>query len=290
MQNSDRRKLEGSYSLAKALTKKYAGTFYFASHLLPREKRKAAYAIYAICRISDEAVDGPDTNNAPETLLAIRDMINDAYEDKVPPGDVWLAFSDTVTKYSIDRHYFFVLLDGMASDLGKTRYVNFGDLYNYCFKVAGVVGLMMIKILGSGNKKADGFGIDLGIALQLTNILRDIKEDYLRGRIYLPLDEMGRFGVTEDHIRKGIVDDNFREFMRFKVRQAKQYYENAEMGIRLLSDLRSRVVVQAMKEIYAGILHSIEMAQYDVFSKRATVGTPRKIFIAAKIICSLRFF
>lgn len=269
---------------AKDITRKYGKSFYFASHFLKKEKKIAAYAVYAICRISDESVDDKKNSQDFENLARIGQKISSAYQD-APLNDPLLAvFQQTINRYRIPKKYFDVLLEGMRMDLYKSRYDNFKELYDYCYKVAGVVGLIMLEIFGYTNPRAADHAVDLGVAMQLTNILRDIKEDFYRDRIYLPRDEMQRFEVSQADISDSLNNDNFKALIKFQISRSREYYKKAKQGIKMLSDLNSRLVVLAMADIYAGILTSIERNNYDVFAKRACVSIPRKIIAVSKVL------
>ena len=276
--------LESGFSEAKAITKKYAATFYLASHLLPREKKLASYAIYAICRISDEAVDNKNGAKRQEGLNRIKNDIEAAYGDAALGSGLLAAFRDSAKKYNIPKKHFEELLSGMEMDLKKTRYENFEELRGYSYKVAGVVGLVMLKVFGCRGPQAEEYAVDLGIALQLTNILRDIKEDYGRKRIYLPRDEMLKYGVSEADIARGNVSENFKAFMKFQIARARQYYLGSDKGIRLIDNRSSRLVASGMKRMYSGILDEIENKGYDVFSSRAQVSMLKKLAAISKII------
>lgn len=269
---------------AEAITKKYASTFYFSSRFLSEEKRLAAYAIYAICRISDETVDKASGESSKQNLVKLLENITAAY-DHVPLDNAILsAFSQTVDKYEIPKKYFLEFIAGMYLDLEKNRYNDFDELYDYCYKVAGVVGLIMLQIFGYKDIRAQGYAVDLGIAMQLTNILRDVKEDYLRGRIYIPKDEMMRFNVTETDISEGQVNANFKALLKFQISRAREYYVNSRSGLNMINDRNSRFVVYAMANIYSGILNSIEKHNYNVFSRRAHVSLLGKITSILKIL------
>jgi len=251
------------FKQAQAITKKHAKTFYFASHFLGCEERYASYAIYAFCRINDDAVD------------VTNQELN---------ADLTAAFQKTVAKYQIPKEYFAELKSGVNMDLSKSCYQNFAELYAYCYKVAGVVGLIMLKIFGNKNAEAEKYAVDLGIAMQLTNILRDIKEDLARGRIYLPLDEMQSQGINEIDIRQETLNASFRELMRSQIQRARQYYNQSTPGVKLIPGVKNRFVILAMKDIYAGILEKIEKNNYDVYKQRAQVSTIGKIAIILKIL------
>ncbi|UCD15390.1 MAG: phytoene/squalene synthase family protein [Candidatus Omnitrophota bacterium] len=277
------RLIKSGYQRAKTLTKTYAKTFYFSSIFLPPQKRYAAFSVYAACRISDNAVDDL-SESAAYQLDKVRKKIDAVYNNTRLNDCVLLAFKETVNKYGIPRQYFDDLIDGMYMDLNKNRYQNFDQLYSYCYRVAGVVGLMMSKIFGYTNPQVPEYAVNLGIAMQLTNIARDIKEDFQRGRIYLPSEDMARFKVSESHIANEQLDSNFTELLRFQIWRARNYYDNSSNGIKMISDLRSRLTVTAMKEIYSAILNSIENNNYDVFSKRAYVPNRKKFMLTLKFL------
>ncbi|MFH0827207.1 MAG: phytoene/squalene synthase family protein [Candidatus Omnitrophota bacterium] len=280
--------LERGMQLAQKITRQYAKTYYFASRFMPREKKSPAYIVYAVCRISDEAVD--TTSDATlSSLSRAQENIELAYSDSPLQEDLILAFRQTVMRFDIPKTYFDELLEGMRMDLTKKRYETFNDLYSYCYRVAGVIGLTMLKIFGYHQKEAEKYAVDLGVAMQLTNIVRDIKEDFLRGRVYLPQEELKKFGVSEEQLSSEKVDENFKSLLRFQMERARQYYADCESGIRLIADRRCRFVVLCIKEIYAGILDRIEDSNYDVFSKRCLVPSGSKAGIALKILLEGRY-
>lgn len=268
------------FSRSRSITREYAKSFYFVSRFLPRGKRYASYSLYAICRATDEAVDCRTDVPSRENLAKVKESIDSVYSDSRLESDLLRALRITVNQYRIPKHYFSQLLEGVYMDLNKKHYENFNELYSYCYHVAGVIGLMMLKIFGSQDPRAERHAVNLGIAMQLTNILRDIKEDYERGRIYLPRDEMEHFRVSESHISEENLDESFKALLRFNIRRAREYYANARPGIRMIDNARSRFVVCAMKEIYAGILYSIENNDYDIFSQRAHVNFAGKVRLA----------
>jgi phytoene synthase len=285
MSSAQEELIKKGFTDAEAITKRFARTFYFASRFLPKEKKYAAYSVYTICRISDESVDSSSGLSAEESLLKLGEGINAVYQNaSLNNNPVLSAFRQTVNNYSIPEEYFVELIKGMYMDLEKNRYDNFDELYGYCYKVAGVVGLIMLKIFGYKNPEAEKYAVNLGIAMQLTNILRDIKEDYERGRIYLPLEDMQRFQVTEKEIAECKVNENFKALLRFQIDRARKYYTNAIPGIKMINDKGSRFVVCAMKDLYSGILKAIEKNGYDVFSKRAHLNSAEKLIATLKII------
>ncbi|MCM8773881.1 MAG: phytoene/squalene synthase family protein [Candidatus Omnitrophica bacterium] len=253
---------------------------------LDREKKKASYSVYAFCRLLDEAVDYIDINmNSSEGKLEnLKIILADTYSGKTIDNPILTEFKETVDKYSIPKLYFDELINGMCLDLVKNRYNNFDDLYDYCYKVAGVVGLIMLHIFGYSDERAKEEAVNLGIAMQLTNILRDIKEDFLRGRIYLPQDELRKFSITERDIEEENLDENFRNLMKFQIERARLYYQRANKGIMFINDKKSRLVGKIMSSLYSSILDEIENNDYDVFSKRIYLGFGKKLYKSFKII------
>lgn len=274
--------------LAQDITRHHAKTYYFASRFLPKEKQDPAYIVYAVCRISDEIVDNFEGTSL-NRLSRIKDDIGLAYGDAPLKEDLLLAFRQTVTGFDIPKTYFDELLEGMRMDLTMNRYETFDDLYGYCYRVAGVVGLITLKIFGYRRKEAEKYAVDLGVAMQLTNILRDIKEDFLRGRVYLPQEELKKFNVSEEQISRGKLDENFKSLLKFQIERARGYYADCESGIPLIADGRCRFAVLCIREIYAAILNSIEHNHYDVFSKRCYVPSWSKAGTAFKILLGGRY-
>lgn len=271
------------FSIARDITRKYARTFYFASIFLDKEKRDAAYAVYAMCRLGDEAVDGAPCRAGAEALAKLKLDIDNAYGPS-PSGDPLLsAFSQTVKRYSIPKDYFMELVSGMKLDLIKNRYGDFAQLSEYCYKAAGVVGLIMLEILGYERPEAKEHAAWLGTAMQLTNILRDVKEDLARGRVYLPQDEMRRFGVSDEDLKKENMTEGFKAMMRFQVERARDYYAKSRRGIKMVKGPGSRFVICLMSDLYEGILDAIEKNGYDVFSARAHVGMLGKLVGTVRI-------
>ena len=276
------------YKESKRITKKFAKTFYFASKFLSKEKRNASYSIYAICRISDDSVDNLSSVQR-HNLYNIKKDIDLAYTNQEINNPLLLAFRETTTKYQIPKDYFDELIKGMEMDLVKNRYETFEELYQYCYRVAGIVGLIMLKILGYNNKEAENYAIQLGVAMQLTNILRDIKEDYQRNRIYLPLKDLAEFNVTEGQIKDCHIDFNFINLMNFQIKRARKYYENASLGIEMIPDSNSRLVILLMKEMYSAILDSIIQNGYNVLKVRTYVPLYKKIIILITTLVKVKY-
>ena len=272
------------YRQAHKITKKFARAFYFASFFLRPQKRRAVYSIYAVCRISDESVDDVTNLSDPKALTAVTREIESAYSEVELDDPLLLAFRKSVIDYRIPKEYFDELLKGMNMDLTKNSYANFDQLYSYCYRAAGVIGLVMLRVLGCNDPKAGESAVGLGVAMQLTNIIRDIPEDLDRGRVYLPQDEIDRFNLTKQDLLGHNISDKFIRLLRFQSERAREFYLKAENGLGFISDLRSRMVAAAIKELYLGILDSIERKGFDVFSKKIALSFWRKIGCLLKAV------
>jgi phytoene synthase len=265
--------LHHAYRYCSELTAIHSKSFYMASGLLPYEKRKAIRALYAFCRTTDDIIDiqhqagGSALECWRDQGLGTRPRANDP---------VSMAWADTRQKYQIPSHYAHQLIDGVASDTYKRTYCSFEELTEYCYGVASTVGLMSMHIIGFSSDKAIRYAIKLGVALQLTNILRDIAEDYRMGRVYLPQDELDNFGVTQAHLQYGILDTRWCSFMKFQIQRTRKIYEEAWPGISMLHP-SGRLSIAAAATFYKGILDVIEEKEYDVFTHRASVSKWRKL-------------
>lgn len=278
-----------AYEYCRQITAKYSKTFYLGTLLMPPEKRQAIWAIYVWCRRTDELVDGPQSVfTTPETLDRWEKQLESIFAGE-PIDNPDVALVDTLQRFPMDIQPFRDMIAGQQMDLYRSRYQTFEELNLYCYRVAGTVGLMSSAVLGVddgyqptpwGSKLDQNHpqaeAIALGIANQLTNILRDVGEDAKRGRIYLPLDELALFNYTEADLFNGVVDQRWRELMRFQIQRARKFYTQAEKGIHLLSR-DSRWPVWAALMLYQGILNVIERNNYDVFGIRAYVPKPEKL-------------
>jgi 15-cis-phytoene synthase len=281
---------EESYELCRQITAEYGKTFYLATLLMSVPKRKAIWAIYAWCRNIDELVDGAAAvGTTPATLDLWESRLEDIFRGN-PTDDYDVALVDTVSQFpDLQIQPFRDMVAGQRMDLFKNRYESFEELSLYCYRVAGTVGQMSNAIVGVDRSQFTApwncanihipaeEAVALGIAKQLTNILRDVGEDAERGRIYLPLDELALFNYSERDLMNKVVNDNWRELMRFQIQRARKYYKQAEKGIGLLSpDVRWPVWAALL--LYQQILDSIERNDYDVFNRRAYVSTPKKLW------------
>lgn len=278
------------YRQCRDYTRVHARSFYFASHVLPKPKRMAAYAVYTFCRHADNVVDttgvGKNVAAVRRELDALRRLLDEVYGETPALAPIWVPLRETVRTYAIPQQHFLDLVRGVEMDLTRTRYASFQELSEYCYCVASVVGLAMTHIFGVSDRRGFDRAVDLGTAMQLTNILRDVGEDRALGRIYLPGEDLARFGVTEDMLARGDVTPQFAALMRFQVERAHAYYRRADEGIPLLTDDGSRFCVRLMRSTYAGILDAIERNGYDVFTRRASVPLLSKLKIAAGTITS----
>lgn len=265
--------LDQAYAYCDGVTARHSRTFHTATSLLPREKRRAMRALYAFCRQTDDIVDYP-SDNASCSLQTW----SDTALSPTPPSDdlIAIAWADARWRYQIPQHYAEQLIDGVARDLYQTRYASFEDLAGYAYGVASTVGLMSMHIIGFSGADAVPYAIKLGVALQLTNILRDVGADWRIGRAYLPLDELAAYGLTDADLARGQVDERWRAFMRFQIARTRRLYAEAWPGIALLHR-DGRVAVAAAGELYRGILDDIEAHDYDVFQRRAHVTTWGKL-------------
>jgi phytoene synthase len=270
---ADPRLLDRANDYCEALTAAHSRSFYLATRFMPLEKRRAIRALYAFCRISDDCVD-ESRGDAARQLRLWRAR---ALSPNPPPEDlVSLAWSDARSRFQIPLRYAEQLLDGVAHDLEQRRYQTFDDLATYAYGVASTVGLMSMHITGFSGPEAIPYAIKLGVALQITNILRDVSEDWRAGRIYLPLQELAVFGLTEADLVAARVDDRWRSFMAFQIARNRRLYAEAWPGIALLGQ-DGRLAVAAAATFYRAILSDIERHNYDVFNRRAHVGRWGKI-------------
>ena len=272
------RVLHQAYAACEAITAQYSRSFYLASSPLPREKRRAMRVLYAFCRTADNLAD--DDHEQPE--IQLRHIREGILGKRSTYGDMVLtAWVDIQRRYQIPLRYAEQLLDGVERDLVQRRYVNFDELSVYCYGVASTVGLMSMHITGFKDERAIPYAIKLGVALQLTNILRDVGEDWMAGRLYLPLDELAAHGLDEEDVAAAKVDDRWREFMRFQIARNRRLYAEAMPGIALLEP-DGRFAVAAAATLYKGILDDIEKHDFEVFNRRAYISRGRKLAALVK--------
>lgn len=301
--------LERAYKYCETVTKKHAKSFYFASRFLPENKRKPIYALYAFCRHVDDQIDKTEIANEFQAIEEVNkwkinlekvyqhDKLSENFsvtanhthheslahlDEQISRELVLLAWGDVLKHYKIPLHLPLELIKGVLMDTYIKRYESFNNLYIYCYRVASTVGLMSSEIFGYKDKSALVYAEAMGIAMQITNILRDIAEDAKMQRIYIPQDELKTFGISEEQIFNHEISESFIELMKFQIRRARQFYEKAERGI-LLLEPDTRFTVLIASRLYAKILDCIEAQNYDVFSKRAHTTLIQKIFSLPKL-------
>lgn len=274
--------LDAAYDYCQALTRREAKNFYYGFLLLPNEQRRAIYSAYAFARQCDDIADaGLPLDEAKSQLAGYRVQLDECLAG-APDGPVFAALCHTIRQYNVPPEYLYDLVTGVETDLTRTRYETFAELKDYCYHVASVVGLISIEIFGyHGGETARQRAADLGIALQLTNILRDVAEDAERGRIYLPLDELGTFAVREADVLAGRATTGFRRLMALQVGRAREYYAEGRKLLPLLPP-RARACVGVMAGIYSSILDDIERDPGVVFRRRVSLSAPQKIALAGR--------
>lgn len=266
--------LSAAYQYCEALTRLHSRTFFVASGLLPEGKRQAARALYAFCRVTDNLVDDNEDGNPQVALAAWAERLTQPNPPMYEP--VAVAWADTQARYNIPAGYASQLIAGVARDITQKRYKTFADLAEYAYGVASTVGLMAMHIIGFSGDEAVPFAVKLGVALQITNVLRDVGEDWRAGRLYLPQDELAAFGITESDLALGRLTEEWREFMRFQIERNRALYEESRPGIAALNR-DGRLAITAACDLYQAILDDIEVNAYDVFRRRARVSTLGKI-------------
>jgi phytoene synthase len=277
--------LDACYEYCLAIVRRHSKSFWLSSRFLPYNKRRAVWAVYAFCRTADDIVDGA---GEPEQRLAALDaweaQLRAAYGGHAT-GPIFTAFADAVDRYGIPLQAALDLLRGARMDITVGRYATYDALSDYCYLVASTVGLMTLPVLGMTDADAPRYAIALGRAMQLTNILRDVGEDARLGRVYLPAEDLARFGYTEADLFESVIDARFAALMRFEIERARALYREAQPGIAMLAP-ESRYAVRLALHFYRGILDVVETNRYDVFNKRAFVPLHAKLSTALHCMSS----
>ena len=275
--------LAASYAYCERLARREAANFYPAFRVLPGPQRRGMCALYAFLRVADDVSDGPGSPTGKQTALAAwRTAFTEAMAGTYS-HPLHAALHHTVCAYAIPATYLHLVLDGVELDLVQDSYATFAELYGYCYRVASAVGLACIHIWGCTDERAVAYAESAGIALQLTNILRDLREDAARGRVYLPHEDLLRFGYPVAQLRRSEQDDHFRALMRFEVERCRHYYEAARPLSALLPP-PGRAVFQVMLRTYRGLLDAIEQRAYDVFSSRIRLSSWRKLSLVVQAV------
>jgi len=270
--------LEESYSYCRQVARQRARNFYYSFALLPRPKRDAICAVYAFMRHCDDLSDAPgvEKERARAALAGWRSELDAALDGRYGSHAMWPALDHAVRRYAIPRRYFYEMIEGVSSDLEPRRIRTFDELYRYCYQVASVVGLTVIHIFGFQSVEAAPLAEKCGVAFQLTNILRDLREDAGRGRIYLPAEDLQRFGV-----KAWEPSESFLELMRYEAARARAYYAEARPLIGLVeSSCRSSLWV--LIEIYSRLLERIERSGFDVLERRIGLPGWEKVWIVVR--------
>lgn len=270
-----------AFEHARQITAYFAKRFSLSAAMLPLEKRWATYAVYGFCRYADNLIDKRRDRTVAEILREVEFLeaeLRTAYRTGESEHPILRPFIIIAQRHGIPLEYPLDLLRGVQMDIQITRYQNFEELYVFCYRVAAVVGLMMTHLLGYKNETAFVHAEKLGVAMQLTNILRDVQEDKEMGRIYLPLEEFRAYGCTENHVFEERMTPTFRELMKFQVERAYSYYQAANAGISMLAP-DSRFAIYSASRIYRGILKRLEARDYNPFLGRVYVPKHRKLGI-----------
>jgi 15-cis-phytoene synthase len=262
-------------------------SFYYSFLVLPADKRRAIVAVWDFCRAVDDAVDEAEGGSAAAEVTRWREELARCFDGGTPQTPQGLALQPLIDAFNLPRPAFEALIEGVEMDLHTTRYATFPDLYEYCIRVASAVGLMCVEIFGCKDPASRQYAIDLGVALQLTNILRDVPGDLELGRVYIPTEDLARFGCGDGdlgaesaHAGHGVQSPAVKKLLAFQAQRARDYYRKADLVLPR-SDARRLVAAKIMGAIYRGILDRIEAADYDVFSHVIRVPRPRRALIAA---------
>lgn len=276
--------LRAAYADCERIARRHARNFYYAFLVLPRPQRHAMCALYAFMRHTDDL--GDSTLPIPQRRQELADwrrQLHAAVAGDSFPERWWHALADTLERYDIPMSLLEAVIDGVASDLETSRYADFATLYHYCYQVASTVGLACIRIWGVTDRRADTYAEWMGIAFQLTNILRDIVEDEARGRIYVPLEDLSRFGLTPDNWRSEAQGEAFRQLMRFEIERAHGYFERAA-PLRDELPPAGRAVLCVLADIYRGLLRKIERDPLAVLERRVALPACHKLALLLRAI------
>lgn len=288
--------LKEAYAKCRSITRYHAKTFYMATRFLPNQKQRGIFAIYSLCRYVDDLVDEAEDlveqqelsrQDVQRKLDSWKQKLQDTYDGRDHDNAILIAFSDVLKRHHIPIEMPFELMEGVCMDLFKNRYETFDELYDYSFKVASIVGLMTSQVFGYESREALGYAVDLGIAMQLTNILRDVGEDLRRDRIYLPKEDLDRFGVTEQELFNHSLNEQVIALLRFEINRTRRYYDRSDKGIALLS-ADSRLPVYLARQNYSRILDKIETNRYNVFDHRAYLNATEKLSILPQVYYQIR--
>lgn len=268
--------VQESYKYCREVARTRAKNFYFSFVMLPPEQRDAMCAVYSFMRYCDDLSDEPGATQSAMDRWA--SALRNALAGSPDEHPVWPAFLDAVQRYKIPHEYFHSMIEGVASDLAAVYIATFDDLYRYCYRVASVVGLTTIHIFGFTSQDAVPLAEKCGIAFQLTNILRDVKEDADLGRTYIPEEDLVRFGVTAADLKSGARSDAFGRLMDFEITRARSYYQESQPLLAMIQP-RTRRSLWTLITIYSRLLERIAEAKFDVLTRRISLSLPEKLWI-----------
>jgi phytoene synthase len=273
-----------SYDYCRAFARRTARNFYYSFLTLPRDRRRAMCVLYSFMRVTDDLGDSdhPDEVRAAE-LQKWRESLLQARDRGPCEHPVLPALIDVIERYNVPITYLLDVIAGVEMDVRPVGFATFGELAGYCYHVAGAVGLACIHLWGFHDERALAAAVDCGTAFQLTNILRDLREDTDRGRVYLPEEDLVRFGLARDDLSRGCHDERFKRLMEFEISRARDYYARSGALAGYL-DPAGRPILETMRRIYGGLLDEIERRRYDVFTRRVELSCGRKLFIAGRVL------
>ncbi len=279
--------LDADYERCAQVTRRSRSSFYYAFILLPPERRRALHAVYAFCRFIDDIADDESIREPALLLKRWREELERVYAG-APTRALSRALADSARRFKIPRELFEEIINGVEMDLSRKRYQTWEELRPYCYRVASALGLICIEIFGYRNPSAKLYAENLGLALQLTNILRDVREDAERGRIYLPLEDLARFNVSENEILGGVYSPNFISLMDFEARRARELYALAQSEL-AAEDRATLLTAEAMRLIYAALLGRIIKSNYRVLDRRHSLSAPHKLYLVGRAWAEGRF-
>jgi len=279
--------LDADYERCAEITRRSRSSFYYAFILLPPERRRALHAVYAFCRFIDDIADDESIREPALLLKRWREELDRVYAGS-PTRALSRALADSARRFNIPRELFEEIINGVEMDLSRNRYQSWEELQPYCYRVASALGLICIEIFGYRNPSAKLYAENLGLALQLTNILRDVREDAERGRIYLPLEDLARFKVSEEEIIGAVYTPNFVSLMDFEAQRARELYALAQSEL-AAEDRATLLTAEAMRLIYAALLERIIKSNYRVLDRRHSLSAPHKLYLVGRAWAEGRF-
>lgn len=273
------------------VTKKSGSNFYYSFLFLPKARRNAMYTVYAFCKAVDSAVDEPPAGSDPKEELRRWRAELDATYGGTPTSPIMISLAQHAKALSIPKIYFEELIRGVEMDLTSTRYASFDDLSAYCYRVASIVGLICLHIFGPTSPHAQDYAVDLGMAFQLTNILRDLGTDAEQGRIYLPQEDLAHFGYSEEDLLQRKDNQQLRDLIHFEAERARSFYAKAQAALECLSasDRRALTVAEIMRAVYSRVLERIERPDFQVYGPRVRLSTSGRLALAAGVWLRSRF-